>query len=324
MTTGHERGTGKGLKDRDGVVVIGDALVDIVEDDDATESWHPGGAGLNVAIGIARQGMRAQLAYPAAPDDPGRWLRETLDAEAVEVIALPSGPESGTARSRRIDGEPNYAFSAAVHDRQYTYPPDAVAQLRTARALAVSSFPLGDADQVEALINVAHVCDLPLAVDPNVRPTLLGDRDRYRANVLRLAEVATLVKASRQDIELLFPSPDDAVPQLRSAGTAAVVVTDGEDGATVHTTKGSLHVPAASLNSPVVDTMGAGDAVFARLLVELVTENAGQDLSDWHRALTDAMALARATCQVTGPLLPRSPAPATPLASRTKEISRWN
>ena len=79
------------------VAVLGDALLDVsldpVEpmrrggDVPATVRLAPGGQGANLAVRLARRGVRARLACGLGDDPVGRLLREGLEAEGVEVLA---------------------------------------------------------------------------------------------------------------------------------------------------------------------------------------------------------------------------------------------
>ncbi len=291
---------------RRGIVVVGDALVDLLEHDDGASTRHPGGAGLNVAVGVARLGARSLLACPLAEDEPGRWLAATLRAESVEVVPLPGIATSGVATSRRVDGEPVYDFSPGILDRHYTYPSSAVRRIVTAAVLTVNSFPMDDLDQVDRLVALARAGSLTMVVDPNARPTLLRRVESYRAGFLRLAASSAVVKLSRQDIELLFAGADhrDVVRQILAVGPVAVVVTAGSDGAEVHTAEGTVSVPVPRVPAPVVDTLGAGDAVLARLLVEVEARGVPRGPSLWHDVLTDAMYVAATVCRVAGGIPP--------------------
>lgn len=285
------------------VAVVSDALVDIIETDEG-ESWHPGGAGLNVAVGVRRLGLPARLAYPVAHDDAGAWLRTFLTREGVEVIPLP-GTATGIARSRRVGQTPEYRFNGAVHKRTYTYPDAARRQLAPAAVLCVNSFPMGDPAQIDQLLALLRDQRHELVVDPNARPTLVDTQGRYLAGLLALAARASLVKLSEEDIDILFGTePVDAVERLLAAGAGAVVVTRGARGATAITPRHAVHAPAVDLPGPVIDTLGAGDAVLAHLAATLATDSGPRTAAYWHGALTGAMRLAAATCRVVGGIPP--------------------
>jgi fructokinase len=82
---------------------------------------------------------------------------------------------------------------------------------------------------------------------------------------------AHVVKASREDLEWLYPSQsvDEVGPQWNELGAALVVVTDGADGATAYR-KGARPLRRPGRAITLVDTIGAGDAFTAGLLSGLV------------------------------------------------------
>jgi fructokinase len=82
---------------------------------------------------------------------------------------------------------------------------------------------------------------------------------------------AHVVKASREDVEWLYPelAPADVAARWSRLGAKLVVVTDGADGATAYRgTRAPLRRPGRRVT--VVDTIGAGDAFTAGLLTGLV------------------------------------------------------
>ena len=76
------------------VAVIGDALIDIIDD-----RHVPGGAALNVAVGLAKLGASVDLICMLADDEPGRILREYATKHGVRVhaTAAPHGTATATA-----------------------------------------------------------------------------------------------------------------------------------------------------------------------------------------------------------------------------------
>ncbi|WP_233615500.1 PfkB family carbohydrate kinase [Leucobacter chromiisoli] len=290
------------------VGIVGDALIDVVTDARGAVE-HPGGAGLNVAVGIARLGGRAMLAAPFADDARGRGLRRLLGTEGVEAVPLPGGRATGVAESSTRDGEPSYSFSDEIRNRHYTYPEDAERRLGECRAVVVTSFPMGDPEEVERLTALLSRIGIPVAVDANARAALLPDRDAYRRGFERLAGMAALVKVSTEDLGLLYGDGNDArgpgahARGLLYLGAAAVVETAGARGATVHTPEGRSSISPPPLPEPVVNSMGAGDALMARLALDLGSPRWPGSLVGWPAVLGDAVAIASETCRIDGALL---------------------
>lgn len=287
------------------VAVIGDALVDRVVAADGKTTDHPGGAGLNVAVGVSRLGGLAMIAYPVVEDDEGQTLATFLRSEGVPRIALPAGDKTGIATSRVVDGEAVYEFSTAITERRYEYPPATAQVLMGCRALVVSSFPFGSKQDVDRLVALASGLGCPVAVDANVRPTLLSDVSAYRDGFERVAAMASVVKVSRDDLDLLYGSSDiSPLLGLLGSGPDAVIETLGSAGARLHSRFGMTSAQPPALDSPVVSTMGAGDALLARVALDLGSVRTPKDLDSWHALLVQAVAVAAATCLYPGALLP--------------------
>ena len=150
----------------------------------------------------------------------------------------------------------------------WVLPPDT-------RALYVGGLALRllpGAAVLEGLMQRARQQDKALIFfDPNVRTGLGFSAAAERARVERQLALAHVVKASEDDIALLYPGRDwreiAAAWQQMTAGL--IVVTLGASGAYALSSGGfAINVPAVSTD--LVDTVGAGDAFAAALLDGLV------------------------------------------------------
>jgi fructokinase len=100
---------------------------------------------------------------------------------------------------------------------------------------------------------------------------VLGSQTRAKRRVERSVGRAHVVKASREDIEWLYPeqSVDEIGARWNELGPALVVVTDGAEGAIGYRAGADpLRRPGRQIH--LVDTIGAGDAFTAGLLSGLV------------------------------------------------------
>ena len=96
-------------------------------------------------------------------------------------------------------------------------------------------------------------------VDPNCRPTFIGDRDTYRRALAATLRYAHVVKVSNDDLEYLEPGAARSRRRGGCSGRPAVaLVTLGGDGALIVTADAAEQVAAPKIT--VVDTIGAGDA----------------------------------------------------------------
>jgi fructokinase len=111
-----------------------------------------------------------------------------------------------------------------------------------------------------------------VSYDPNIRPSIMGDLDPVRARVEELVALSDVVKASEDDLELLYAgqSPEQVMAAWVGLGAGVAVVTLGAEGV-VYRVSGSPDVVRAGTRADrVVDTVGAGDSFMAGLVSGLV------------------------------------------------------
>ncbi len=254
------------------IVVIGEALIDLVETgDDEPRLARPGGSPYNVALGLARLDRPVAFAGRLSGDPLGAVLRThalrsgvdlSLAADAAEptTVALVELDADGTARYRfGVDGTADFGWTDAELGRI----PD------TTPAVHFGSLAswLGPGDAAIARrVQALHAAGAVVTYDPNVRPHLQPDRAAARKQIERTIPLAHLVKSSEEDLDWLRPDePIEAVAQSWLAlGPAAVVVTRGAAGAIAFTAAGAITRPPVAVD--VVDTVGAGDAFMSGLL----------------------------------------------------------
>ncbi|MBC7441264.1 MAG: sugar kinase [Ramlibacter sp.] len=286
------------------VVVVGDALIDEMRDPESLREF-PGGAALNVAVGLAVLGVPTTLIAMVGDDADGAVLRDFLASHDVTLVATPGPFGSSRATSDRTDGEPRYAFNEAAKKRRIEFGPAERAALDAARLVVVSCFPFDDTAQTDAFIAAVSEPERRLVIDPNPRAGMLADAALLVANFERMASRSLLTKVGDEDAELLYRSTlDDLRARLLAAGTQTVLATAGRFGASVATAGGLLvREPITSLPGAVVDTMGAGDATLASTVQTMLTRGVPTDAAGWQSLLADAMLIAAATCRNEGALL---------------------
>lgn len=250
------------------VLVIGEALVDIVHRDAGRIEETPGGSPANVAIALARLGEEPLLLTQLGDDPRGRTVRSWLEASGVELLL--AGAERTSTASARLsaDGSAEYEF-----DLTWTLEgldPHAVAAESpgVVHVGSVAALLHPGADTVRALLESLRPLAL-ISYDPNIRPALVPDRARAVREVEALVALADVVKASDEDLAWLYPGADplDVARRLQRSGPAVVVVTRGGDGACAVTATGTVFVDGHSVD--VVDTVGAGDTFMSALIHSL-------------------------------------------------------
>ncbi|WP_104196858.1 PfkB family carbohydrate kinase [Cryobacterium sp. M15] len=288
------------------VVVVGDALIDVLRDGEASREFA-GGAALNVAVGLAILGVPTTLIAMVGDDADGAVLRSFLDQYGVQLIATPGPLGSSRAVSDRTDGEPRYFFNDAAKARRIEFGAAERAALAAAAIVVVSCFPFDDTAQTEAFIACVTDPEHRLVIDPNPRAGMLHDGPRFVRNFEALAARSLLVKVGDEDADLLYDSTlDELRERLVDGGAQTVLATAGRLGASVSfENNGLVSVPIAALDGPIVDTMGAGDATLAASVCTIMNDGVPQDSTAWEALLADAMLTAAATCRHEGALLRR-------------------
>ncbi len=280
------------------VLSVGSAVLDRVVIDGATTD-HPGGAALNVAVGIRRLGLPTTLLAAIADDEPGRRLLERLGAEGVEVEDAGDGRPTTIAESRRRDGGVEYRFSSPVPSGLLAFAPEHLAAIRAADAVAMSAMRTGD--RLGALVEALSAASGLRLYDPNPRPRTPEDLRDHLAELEAIAPVVDLVKVARDDLELFFAEDArEAAEALLRRGARALLVTDGPRGAALLAPGIRVTAPSAIAAEDVVDPLGAGDATLVAAAVRLTRDGLPTSAAAWQAVLDEAMRAAAIACATQG------------------------
>ncbi|HET8599219.1 MAG TPA: carbohydrate kinase [Segeticoccus sp.] len=250
------------------VLVVGEALIDIVRTRAGEVVEHVGGSPANVAVGLARLGHDATLATHLARDRHGEMITTHLREQGVHLVGEPSAPSTPTAAATLDDqGGATYDF-----DLTWDVPSGVdVADFGHLHIGSIGAILQPGAAAVLALAERARRTGT-VSYDPNARPTLMGEPAEVRAQVEQLVGLADVVKASDEDLEWLYAgAPVEEVLQLWGRlGPSLLVVTRGGEGALVSVPGGDEHAEVPAPAVEVVDTVGAGDSFMAGLLSALL------------------------------------------------------
>jgi fructokinase len=276
-----------------------------------------GGSPFNVAIGLARLGVRTAFLGGISRDSFGAFLTDRLAREGVEdcFLVRSDRPSTISIVATTDNGQPNYAFhgeSAADRSLQLAHLPATLPD--DIRALTFGSYSMAvepTGTTLAALAQREHGRRV-ISVDPNVRPAVVSDMRSWAVAAERFYRAATLIKASDEDVNVAWGggvSIADAAVYWLNCGASLVVVTEGVKGATAFSAAGRVSVSGRSV--AVRDTVGAGDAFHAALLAQLSKTGrlhpdaiAALDLSAIHDLLVYATTAAAVTVSRNGADLP--------------------
>jgi len=244
-------------------LVIGEALIDIVERDGRVTGEHVGGSPLNVAVGLARLGRGVDFLTHIGDDARGRRIVDYVESSGVQLVSGSITADRTPTALATLDaaGSAQYTFDI---DWQLSGTPE-VAPPLVAHTGSIATVLEPGCRAIAALLDAYHP-SATVTFDPNVRPALIDDDDTARGRIDRFIERCDVVKASDEDMRWIDPnrSPEQIARTWLASGPSVVAVTTGERGAFAMCAAGDVQVPAYKVN--VVDTVGAGDSFMTGLI----------------------------------------------------------
>jgi fructokinase len=244
-------------------LVIGEALIDIVERNGQALGEHVGGSPLNVAIGLGRLGRDVDFLTHIADDERGRRIVDYVEASGVRLVPGSTTADRTPTAVARLDesGAADYVFDIAW---ELTGTPE-VAPPVVAHTGSIAGYLDPGCLATAALLD-AYRPSATITYDPNVRPALITEREQAIGRIDRLVERADVVKASDEDLRWIAPDldPERMAETWLASGPSIVAVTMGGQGAFAVCAAGAVRVAARPVD--VVDTVGAGDAFMTGLI----------------------------------------------------------
>jgi fructokinase len=267
----------------------GEALIDLVpaQSADASTLLQPclGGSVFNFVRALAKLGAPCAYLNPLSADAFGQSLRHALIADGVQLAQHTPSSCTTSLAVVQLDGAGKAAYSfyrEGVADRAIN-----AAELLTHSAssswVMTGCLALDPRDQPTYLPWLAQSRrqGQVVAIDVNLRPSVMAELAAYRRSVLAACEHAHVLKASDDDLVTLFDLPDSrprhveaaALELLKQSGASLLALTRGERGAQLFSRQanalgGHLAPPAGGWH--VADTVGAGDCFFAGLVHALM------------------------------------------------------
>lgn len=258
------------------IICCGEALIDFLpaKTNEGADAFQPfnGGSIYNVAIALGRLGCSVGYFGGISEDFFGQSLLAGLKASQVDLSFVAHSSHATTLAFVQIkDGQPQYAFldeGSAGRNLELNQIPSIPAHVSALHFGSMSLINEPAGATLEAFAT-AQKDNCVISLDPNIRPTLVSNRDDYLQRLGRMLALSDIIKISDEDMEWIYPGvdPRTIAKQWLADGAALVIVTKGSKGATAFAKSGEFVQPIQKV--VVADTVGAGDTFTAGLLSSL-------------------------------------------------------
>lgn len=288
------------------VICMGRAAVDLYGEqiggrleDMLTFTKYMGGSPANTAVGTARLGLKSAMLTRVGDEHLGRFVRETLQAEGVDVSHVTTDPKRLTALVfldiQDRDTFPLIFYRDNCADMAISEDDFDAAYIASSKALLLSGTHLSQPHTYTSCIKaiaLAKTAGTRVVLDIDYRPVLWGltspgmGEQRFVPSAEVSARVQTVISAcdlvvgTEEEIHIAGGSTDTlvALRRLRELSTATLVVKRGPMGCVVF--EGAIPDDIdKGLKGPgfpvdVYNVLGAGDAFMAGFLRGWVRDEA--------------------------------------------------
>lgn len=250
-----------------------------------------GGSPANTAVGASRLGLRAAMVTRVGDEHNGRFVRESLAAEGVDVSQVRTDPRRLTALVflgiRDRDTFPLVFYREQCADMGLSAADVDPAFIASANTLLVSGTHLSTAQTFDACLSAmqaARAAGTRVALDIDYRPVLwgltapgLGEQryvasDQVSAHLQRVLPLCDLIVGTEEEIHIAGGHGESlaALRRIRELSNALIVMKRGPmgcvafEGAIPASVDGGVTGPGFPVE--VFNVLGAGDAFMAGLL----------------------------------------------------------
>ena len=264
------------------VWVTGEVLIDLIPDGSERKPIVGGGPA-NTAKALSKIGIDTQFIDGISYDEYGQMAKSELVASGVKLdyvkysdkptcLAIVSLSDSGSASYEFvIENTSTFDFTLDLLPNPQSERPSLLHIGTLATAIEPGASVLFEWAQSVAMV-------APIVYDPNIRPAVINDREKYVMQVERWVSISSAIKVSDEDIRWLYPSLgiDQVVNNWLAKGPSLIVVTYGDKGLAGYRISEKVSIDAVKIL--VADTVGAGDTVGA-ILVEAIVKDGLSSLS---------------------------------------------
>ncbi|HEY6511628.1 MAG TPA: 5-dehydro-2-deoxygluconokinase [Burkholderiaceae bacterium] len=280
------------------VIGVGRAAVDLYGEqiggrleDMQSFAKYLGGSPANTAVGASRLGLRAAMLTRVGDEHNGRFVRETLAAEGVDVSQVRTDPKRLTALVflgiRDANTFPLVFYRDHCADMGLCVADVDAAFIASSRALLISGTHLSQPQTYDACVaamRAARAAGTRVVLDIDYRPVLwgltspgLGEQryvrsDRVSEHLQTVLPLCDLIVGTEEEVHIAGGSPESgaALRRIRELSSGLIVMKRGPMGCVAFPAAIPERVDDGQAGPgfpvEVFNVLGAGDAFMAGLL----------------------------------------------------------
>lgn len=258
-----------------GIISLGEAFVDFIATDQTNTSYQRllGGATVNVAVGVRRQGIPSYYVCKLGKDETSQFVEEELKKEQVDTsYCTHSETKKVCSVYIHLNEQGDRYFYSYINRTPDEWVTDEELDHTPFKESNIFYFGSGTLfhpiarHTTDQALEYAKEEDMLVAFDTNIRLKRWESEKQCRDTIFSYIKKADIVKMAED--ELLFLTEKETFEQglddISKQGIPFLFITRGKEGAyAIHQEK-QVIVPGIEVKA--IDTTGAGDAFMAALL----------------------------------------------------------
>lgn len=272
------------------ILCVGETLIDFIgsqveEPIKNTKDYHRylGGSPTNVAMNMARLGMKVQMAATVGKDGFGNYILNRFKESQIttnSIREVESTPTTVIFVNRTVNTPEFIPYRGADSLIEPSQIPQSV--LEQTKIFHTSCFALSKEparSTILAKASEAKAAGCQLSIDVNYAEKIWPDAWEAAEVISHYFSMGPLVKLSQDDIDRLFGTDinhDKLFSKLHKLGAKLICLTLGKNGAKLSEAgKPVLELSAVKVEK-IMDATGAGDAFWSGFLFSWLSERSTQ------------------------------------------------
>ena len=251
------------------IYVVGEILIDLLNETEKMFSFHAGGAPYNVASMIASLGGKVTFQGSVGKDVFGKILLQDAKKRKFYKTIIKVHPRYNTTLATvylDANRERSFSFIRKQNTDIYVGSPDEKVMAKS-NIIHLGSLMISTSKGTKTLLSMMKKGKQKgklISFDANFRSDILRPSIAYK-RYLKLLPYIDILKLSEEEVSLLSQQNnfEDGIAFLKQY-VDTLVITKGRLGSVLYLKEDKIEVPAIEVN--VVDTTGAGDGFFGGLL----------------------------------------------------------